>query len=216
MKIEPNAKLAPLYEDLIKIVGAAFLLSTAFKRWLVKVDMVDIWKFVNMEVEKKNRYALLTDIDGYNARCTLTLLINNLYEKKDYKSLVNLIKGILYTYAEEKKETLSIEQIKEDLIVAGIDKSLLDSFDEDILPDNFEEGDDMSCLSEEEKVRSLENVYKKAVSENPNSNVATDAYQEWHCAAVIYLGKYFTNSNADFVKFKNISNGGNGYVLNHN
>lgn len=43
MKIEPNAKLAPLYEDLIEIVGAAFFLSTAFKRWLVKVDMVDTW-----------------------------------------------------------------------------------------------------------------------------------------------------------------------------
>lgn len=87
MKIEPNAKLAPLYEDLIKIVGAAFFLSTAFKRWLVKVDMVDMWKFVNMEVEKKNRYALLADIDGYNARCTLTLLMNNLYEKKIMKAL---------------------------------------------------------------------------------------------------------------------------------
>ena len=217
MKIEPNAKLAPLYEDLIKIVGAAFFLSTAFKRWLVKIDMVDTWGKVNKVVENEYRYVICYgNIDESNACSTLILIMNNLYEKRDYKSLVNLIKGMLNAYAEEKKETLSIEQIKEDLIIAGIDKSLLDSFDEDILPDNFEEDDDMTCLSEEEKVRSLENAYKRAASENPNSNVATAAYQEWHCAAVIYLGKYYTNSNADFVKFKNISNGGNGYTLNHN
>lgn len=217
MKIEPNAKLAPLYEDLIKIVGAAFFLSTAFKRWLVKVDMVDTWGKVNKVVENEYRYVICYgNIDESNACSTLILIMNNLYEKRDYESLVNLIKGMLNAYAEEKKETLSIDQIKEDLIIAGIDKSLLDSFDKDILPDNFEEGDDMSCLSEEEKVRSLENAYKRAASENPNSNVATDAYQEWHCAAVIYLGKYYTNSNADFVKFKNIPNGGNGYTFNHN
>lgn len=102
MKIEPNAKLAPLYEDLIKIVGAAFFLSTAFKRWLVKIDMVDTWGKVNKVVENEYRYVICYgNIDESNACCTLILIMNNLYEKRDYKSLVNLIKGLLNAYAEE-------------------------------------------------------------------------------------------------------------------
>lgn len=64
---------------------------------------------------------------------------------------------------------------------------------------------------EEEKVRSLENGYKTAISEDVNSNVAIEAYHEWHSAAVIYLGKYFSNADADFIRFKNIDNTGNGY-----
>ncbi len=73
-----------------------------------------------------------------------------------------------------------------------------------------------SIFSEEEKVRSLENGYKTAISEDVNSNVAIEAYHEWHSAAVIYLGKYFSNADADFIRFKNIDNTGNGYTLEHN
>lgn len=40
--IKPNIKLAPLYEDLTNMVGIAFFVSTAFKRWLVKVGMAEI------------------------------------------------------------------------------------------------------------------------------------------------------------------------------
>lgn len=73
-----------------------------------------------------------------------------------------------------------------------------------------------SIFSEEEKVRSLENAYKTALSKDVNSNMAIEAYHEWHSAAVIYLGKYFSNADADFIRFKNIDNTGNGYTLEHN
>ena len=73
-----------------------------------------------------------------------------------------------------------------------------------------------NIFSEEEKVRSLENDYKMAISKDVNSNIAIAAYHEWHSAAVIYLGKYFTNADADFARFKNIDNTGNGYTLEHN
>lgn len=73
-----------------------------------------------------------------------------------------------------------------------------------------------NIFSEEEKVRSLENDYKTAISKDVNSNIAIAAYHEWHSAAVIYLGKYFTNADADFARFKNIDNTGNGYTLENN
>lgn len=41
-EIKPNVKLIPLYEDLTKIVGKEFFVSTAFKRWLVKVGLAEI------------------------------------------------------------------------------------------------------------------------------------------------------------------------------
>ena len=129
-----------------------------------------------------------------------------------------MVKGILKTFSEEKKVTLNVGHIKEDLTVAGIDESLLHSISEDVTCAKIGENDDkMSRLSEEEKVRSLEKVYKTAISKGVNSNVAIEAYHEWHSAAVIYLGKYFSNADdADFIRFKNIDNTGNGYSLEHN
>ena len=128
-----------------------------------------------------------------------------------------MVKGILKTFSEEKKVTLNVGHIKEDLTVAGIDESLLRSFSEDVTCAKIGKNDDkMSELSEEEKVRSLENAYKTVLSKDVSSNMAIEAYHEWHSAAVIYLGKYFSNADADFIRFKNIDNTGNGYTLEHN
>ena len=215
--IKPNIKLAPLYEDLTNMVGIEFFVSTAFKRWLVKVGMAEIWDKSNKIVNSYRGVIVHGDINEFYACSTLTFLLNNFYEKPNHESLVNMVKGILATFSEENKVTLNVDKIEEDLVVAGIDKSLLDSFEEDVTYANTGENDDkISSLSEEEKVRSLEKVYKTAIFKDVSSDVAIEAYHEWHSAAVIYLGKYFTNADADFVRFKNIDNTGNGYTLEHN
>lgn len=41
-EIRPNVRFVPLYEDLTKIIGIEFFVSTAFKRWLVNVGMAEI------------------------------------------------------------------------------------------------------------------------------------------------------------------------------
>ena len=216
-EIKPNVKLIPLYEDLTNMVGIGFFVSTAFKRWLVKVGLAEIWNQCNKLVSGYRGVIVHGDINEFYACSTLTLLLNNFYEQPNHESLVNMVKGILKTFSEENKVTLNVDQIEEDLAVAGIDKSLLDSFEEDVTYANTGEKDDkISGLSEEEKVRSLENDYKTAISKDVNSNLAIEIYHEWHSAAVIYLGKYFTNLDADFVRFKNIDNTGNGYTLEHN
>lgn len=45
---------------------------------------------------------------------------------------------------------------------------------------------------------------------------AIRTYHEWHSYAVVYLSNYYSNANADYVKFKNIDNSGNGYTLLNN
>ena len=216
-EIKPNVKLAPLYEDLTKIVGKEFFVSTAFKRWLVKVGLAEIWNQCNKLVSGYRGVIAHGDINEFYACSTLTLLLNNFYDAANHKSLVNMVKGILKTFSEEKKVTLNVGHIKEDLTVAGIDESLLRSISEDVTCAKIGENDDkMSGLSEEEKVRSLEKAYKTALSKDVSSNMAIEAYHEWHSAAVIYLGKYFSNADADFIRFKNIDNTGNGYTLEHN
>lgn len=216
-EIKPNVKLIPLYEDLTKIVGTEFFVSTAFKRWLVKVGLAEIWDKSNKIVSGYRGVIVHGDINEFYACSTLALLLNNFYEKSDHDSLINIVKGILKTFSEENKVTLNVDQIEEDLAVAGIDGSLLRSITEDVTCAKTGENDDkMSGLSEEEKVRSLEKAYKTALSKDVSSNIAIEAYHEWHSAAVIYLGKYFSNADADFVRFMNIDNTGNGYTLEHN
>lgn len=216
-EIKPNVNIVPLYEDLTKIVGTEFFVSTAFKRWLVKVGLAEIWNQCNKMVSGYRGVIAHGDINEFYACSSLTLLLNNFYDAANHKSLVNMVKGILKTFSEEKKVTLNVGQIKEDLTVAGIDESLLRSITEDVTCAKTGENDDkMSGLSEEEKVRSLEKAYKTALSKDVSSNMAIEAYHEWHSAAVIYLGKYFSNADADFVRFKNIDNTGNGYTLEHN
>ena len=216
-EIKPNVKLIPLYEDLTKIVGTEFFVSTAFKRWLVKVGLAEIWNQCNKLVSGYRGVIAHGDINEFYVRSTLALLLNNFYDVANHNSLVNMVKGILKTFSEEKKLTLNVGHIKEDLTVSGIDESLLRSFSEDVTCAKIGKNDDkMSELSEEEKVRSLENAYKTALSKDVSSNMAIEAYHEWHSAAVIYLGKYFSNADADFIRFKNIDNTGNGYTLEHN
>lgn len=216
-EIKPNVKLIPLYEDLTKIVGTEFFVSTAFKRWLVKVGLAGIWNQCNKLVSGYRGVIAHGDINEFYVCSTLALLLNNFYDAANHNSLVNMVKGILKTFSEEKKVTLNVGHIKEDLTVAGIDESLLRSFSEDVTCAKIGKNDDkMSELSEEEKVRFLENAYKTALSKDVSSNMAIEAYHEWHSAAVIYLGKYFSNADADFIRFKNIDNTGNGYTLEHN
>ena len=127
-EIKPNVRLAPLYEDLTNMVGIEFFVSTAFKRWLVKVGMAEIWDKSNKIVNGYRGVIVHGDINEFYACSTLTFLLNNFYEKPNHESLVNMVKGILATFSEENKVTLNVDKIEEDLAVAGIDKSLLDSF----------------------------------------------------------------------------------------
>ena len=40
---KPISKIAPLREDLARIVPDTFLVTTEFKRWLVQVGINEVW-----------------------------------------------------------------------------------------------------------------------------------------------------------------------------
>lgn len=67
-EIKPNVKLIPLYEDLTKIVGTEFFVSTAFKRWLVNVVMAEIRDKDNKldNLEENVTYANIDENDDKN------------------------------------------------------------------------------------------------------------------------------------------------------
>lgn len=219
MEIKPNVKLEPLYEDVLNVVGGQFLLSTAFKRWLLKVGIADGWdKCKNIVEDYCEGTIIYGDRQEAYACSTLVLLLNNFYEKNEQENFIKFVHGILNTYSQEKNEKIDVDLILTDLEVAGIETVYLENFkkkfssNDSVASNKSNEGK----LSEEEHVRSLEQNYKKVVLKEANFLSAIEAYHEWHSAAVVYFSKYYTSSNADYIKFKNIDNSGNGYTLKHN
>ena len=219
MEVKPNVKLEPLYEDVLNVVGGQFLLSTAFKRWLVKVEFAEIWDKCKKIVEDYCcGVVIYGDIYEAYACSTLILLLNHFYEKNGHEHLVKLVQGILQTYSQEKKEKIEVGLILKDLAVAGIETVLVKKIKTGLMS-CASEGMDVSEkeeLSEQEQVRALERSYKGVDLKEANTSDAIKTYREWHSAAVVYFSKYYTSSNADYVKFKNIDNSGNGYTLKHN
>lgn len=74
-EIKPNVNIDPLYEDLTKTVGTEFFVSTAFKRWLVKVGLAEIWNQCNKLVSGYRGVIVHGDINEFYACSTLTLLL---------------------------------------------------------------------------------------------------------------------------------------------
>ena len=219
VEIKPLPKIVPLWEDLIKIIKSSFLQSTHFKRWLVEMEFDDVWN--NCLKIAENNYSglrIIGNSDEVYSLDTLVLLLNNFYEKKDYKNLVFLVKGILKTYSACNSQAIDVDIIQKDLSVAGIGETLIQTFDElkSVGSHEYLETDDNVVEYTESRVRSLEKIYKEASSKEINSMDAIRTYHEWHSSAVVYLSNYYSNANADYVKFKNIDNSGNGYTLLNN
>lgn len=219
VEIKPLPKIVPLWEDLIKIIKSSFLQSTHFKRWLVEVEFDDVWNNCLKIAENNYRgLRIIGNSDEVYSLDTLVLLLNNFYEKKDYKNLVFLVKGILKTYSACNSQAIDVDIIQKDLSVAGIGETLIQTFDElkSVGSHEYLETDDNVVEYTESRVRSLEKIYKEASSKEINSMDAIRTYHEWHSSAVVYLSNYYSNANADYVKFKNIDNSGNGYTLLNN
>lgn len=219
VEIKPLPKIVPLWEDLIKIIKSSFLLSTHFKRWVVEVGFEDVWN--NCFIIAKNNYRglrIIGNSDEVYSQDTLILLLNNFYDKGEYENLVFLVKGILKTFSLHHSQVIDADVIQKDLSVAGIGDKLIQTFDELKSVGSHEslEADDNAGAYTEKRVRSLEKIYKEASLKEINSMDAIRTYHEWHSSAVVYLSNYYSNANADYVKFKNIDNSGNGYTLLNN
>lgn len=219
VEIKPLPKIVPLWEDLIKNIKSSFLLSTHFKRWLVEVGFEDVWNSCLQIAENNYRgLRIIGNSDEVYSQDTLVLILNNFYEKGDYENLVFLVKGILKTFSSHHSQEIDVDVIQKDLAVAGIEETLIQTFAElkSVGSHKSLETDIDAGEYTEGRVRSLEKIYKEASSKEINSMDAIQTYHEWHSSAVVYLSNYYSNANADYVKFKNIDNSGNGYTLLNN
>lgn len=106
--IKPNIKIEPLREDLDKILDSEFLVSTAFKRWLVEIGFAERWNQC-ISIAKDNLKGVL--IMGSNkemySHAAFTLALNYFYEKSSFDNLLTFIVGALKTYCDEKKQPLT-------------------------------------------------------------------------------------------------------------
>lgn len=213
--IKPNIKIEPLREDLDKILDSEFLVSTAFKRWLVEIGFAERWNQC-ISIAKDNLKGVL--IMGSNkemyAHAAFTLALNYFYEKSSFDNLLTFIVGALKTYCDEKKTAINLEEIKKDLRVAGVDKENIDKLD---FVNSAKESSGVEIESESDKVRALEKKYNDlADSAGVNSSQAIHAYLDWHAAAVVYLNQFYSPAHADFQRLKDLDNSGNGFSLKDN
>lgn len=219
-EIKPLPKIEPLCVDLYKIIGPGFLLSTAFKRWLIEMNLREDWDDLLELAERSNRGIIFYgNKDEACAYDSLVLVLNDYFKQHAMGDLVNFVKGMLKTCVEEKKQTIDISVIKKDMAVAGIDKKLINTLEEvnsSVTKDDVTKSTSSTSDTAATNVRLLEEKYKNEVGKEANSDAAINAYLKWHSAALTYLSRFYSDINPDYKEFKNVDNSGNGYVLINN
>ena len=208
-----NTKIQPLVEDLGNILPGVFLKTTEFKRWLVERGLDEVWaQFLQYIKSNRSFFATGYDYESADAEDALGYLVNIIFEQKR-ANLPPFLQDILSFYADEKSEYIDATNIKKDLFAAGYTKEEVIVLDGISIPKPVEDKIDEE-LTQEQKVRSLEQAYQAQKEEN--SYTAIDAYLEWHSAALLYLSNYYTEANPDYAEFKHLDNSGNGHGLRHN
>lgn len=212
--IEINTKIEPLREDLGRIIPPSFLLSTPYKRWLVSSKLDEVWKEC-IQIAENRRRGIYPGCIESDAKDALTLLLNTFFNRHIEK-FVTLICDLLRLYHEETKECIDVTDIRRDMEAIGIENSLIKQLD-DICEDKpVKEITEPIVLTEEEKIRQLEDEYKRIPMTSVNSSIAINAYLEWHKAALLYFSRFYTDMNSNFKEFKDLDNSGNGHSLRSN
>jgi len=214
MIIEINTKIEPLREDLGRIITPSFLLSTPYKRWLVSSKLDEVWKEC-IQIAENRRRGIYPGCMESDAKDALTLLLNTFFNRH-IETFVTLICDLLRLYHEETKECIDVTDIRRDMKAIGIEDSLIKQLDDICEDEQVKEISEPIVLTEEEKIRQLEDEYKRIPMTSANLSIAINAYLEWHKAALLYFSRFYTDMNSDFKEFKDLDNSGNGHSLRSN
>lgn len=212
--IKPHTTIEPLGEDLERLVPDSFLTTTEYKRWLVANNLQELWaKCLDYSQASQSSIVL-----GYQASIeagdAMTLLLNHLYDtKRDF--IPPFITNLLLCYNRNGDKELDVTNLRNDLLIAGFKEEQISELDAIVDVEDEEESTGES-LSQEDKIRQLEQTYVNAMHKDPNSRSAIDAYHDWYTDALLYLSDYYSVSNPDFVKFKELDNSHNGHGLRTN
>lgn len=218
MSTKPISKIKPLINELNNIVPSDFLISNDFDKACIKAGLDEVWQIYKDKAE--NEYCMIVvgfDMKTLHASEALIMVCNDLFEQS-LDDLLFFITLILSSYCKSSNKKIPVKELKECFELIGIDDdklSKLDEFAKSEFEENLVERDDKK--TDVEKIRLLEEKYKKFSSLNVNSHETIDAYHEWYGATLLYLNNLLNeDEDEDFVKFKNLDNGGNGYSLQHN
>lgn len=212
--IKPNTKIEPLREDLGRIITGDFLVSTAFKRWIVSIKLDKLWEQCLLEAQRDNGLFGFGS-DEYEASNALTLLLNTLFENNT-EALVLFLNNLLHFYQDETKKYIDVSNIRLDMLAIEIDENLIKQLDDIGKDEIATEEINSVALTGEQKVRQLEDKYREVSKVDRNSRKSIDTYLEWHKETLIYLSVYYSDMNSDFKEFKNLDNSGNGHSLYSN
>lgn len=212
--IKPDKKIEPLREDLQELIPNQFYTTTTYKRWLVANELHDIWGKCLDYAERHQSVILMGDMGVSEAGDAMTLLLNNSYTK-DLGFITKFITQLLKLYAKETDEVLDITNLRQDLIIIGVNEEELTELDE-LGKKGIEVSPTDEALTDEEKIRNLERVYIETLQTGPNYRNSIEAYHEWYTETLMYLSEYYTINNPDFAKFKNVDNSKNGFGLKDN
>lgn len=217
MPINPTPQIAPLVEDLRRIITDKFLTSTCFKRWIVQNNIADEW---DSYLDYANRTSNIF-VPGYqgelDAHDALVLFLNHAFSQNP-KLIGNFIVSLLDLYHCEKNKTFDVDDICKDLQIIGIESDVIQNLRDICSEQKNELAEDTprDTTSTYEHVRQLEESYCKYDGDSCNSREAISAYHEWHKVAVLFLSQFHSEENADYTELKNLDNSGNGYSLRHN
>ena len=213
--ISPEKKIEPLREDIRNIVPNIFLTSTSYKRWLVENDLQEFGGQCLDYAESEFPLIMSSDRKSMIAGDALTVMLNNLYNRKKKDLVPQFVYDFLKFYSEENNISIGVSNIRKDLLAAGFSE-------EQIAPLNeISTGDNRECdcdeeMSPEQKVRLLEKKYVEESLTDANPRKTIDLYLEWHMEALLYLSEFYTSANPDFVKFKDLDNRQNSSGLRAN
>ena len=212
--IKPDPKIEPLREDLNELIPNQFYTTTTYKRWLVANKLHDLWGKCLEYAKRQNSFILMGDTDSIEAGDAMTCLLNTCFEK-DLNFIINFITQLLKLYAKETDEVLDITNLRQDLIIIGVDEEELTELDE-LGKKDVEVPLTDETLTDEDRIRNLEKVYIETLQTGPNYRNSIEAYHEWYTETLMYLSEYYTINNPDFAKFKNVDNSKNGFGLKDN
>ena len=210
--IEPINKIEPLREDLRKLVPDDYLTTTSFKRWVVANNLQDVWNECLQYVKSKQTMIVVGYMREIESGDALTLLLNHLYQT-DVSNFGKFIVKLLTYYCQTEGKKLDVTDLRMDMLVVGIHENEIAGLDK--LTENGS-SEDVSDMTDEQKVRKLEKEYVAEMEIEPNSHSAINAYLKWHTEAVLYLGDFYSIDNLDFERFKSMDNSSNGYGLRTN
>ena len=124
-----NIKIQPLIEDLGSIVPGKFLVSTAYKRWLIECGLETSWSQC-VNYVKDNRHVVMFGFDhaAADAKEALGCIVNLMYVQEIAK-LPRFLFELLSIYITETSTNVDTTNIKKDLHVAGYSDNVIMEFD---------------------------------------------------------------------------------------